>query len=145
MIKSILIIVYYYHRLLEVINGLCTENRPRTLRTPTPYKIKANNCKLRDLVIRIELATEILVTRFSNFLRNSTIHFCMFLYFETCFLWVKASLLCRLQGVSKIYVSIYPSLITLRKKRGTSRLSAACTESTCLYNFPFSMFWINRV
>ena len=37
---------------------------------------------------------------------------------------------------------------TLRKKRGTywlSRLSPASTESTCLCNFPFSMFWINRV
>ena len=36
----------------------------------------------------------------------------------------------------------------LRKKRGTywlSRLSPASTESTCLWNFPFSMFWINRV
>ena len=38
--------------------------------------------------------------------------------------------------------------ITLSKKRGTywlSRLSPASTESTCLCNFPFSMFWNNRV
>ena len=36
----------------------------------------------------------------------------------------------------------------LRKKRGTywlSRLSPASTESTCLCNFPFSMFWTNTV
>ena len=34
------------------INGLSTENRLRSQRTPTPYKIKVNNCKFIDLVIR---------------------------------------------------------------------------------------------
>ena len=34
------------------INGLTTENRLRSIRTPTPYKIKVNNCKLIDLAIR---------------------------------------------------------------------------------------------
>ena len=45
---------------------------------PTPYKIKVNNCKLTDLVIRIELTWAILMPRFSNFQRNSTIHFTCF-------------------------------------------------------------------
>ena len=47
------------------------ENRLRSQRTPTPYKIKANDCKLVDLVIRIELIRAILMQRFSNFLRKS--------------------------------------------------------------------------
>ena len=37
--------------------------------------------------------------RFSNFLRNSIIHFRMFLYIETFYLNVSVSLLCRLQAV----------------------------------------------
>ena len=36
------------------INGLNTENHLWSRWTPTPYKIKINNCKLQDLVIRIE-------------------------------------------------------------------------------------------
>ena len=77
---------------------------------PTPYKIKVNNCKLINLLIRIELTQAILMLRFSNFLRNSIIHFRMFLYLETCFLRVTVSFLCRLQAVSKIHVPIYPYL-----------------------------------
>ena len=65
------------------INGLSTENRLRPQRTPIPYKIKVNNCKLIDLVIRIEITREILMPRFSNFLRRSIIHFRMFLYLES--------------------------------------------------------------
>ena len=76
------------------------------------YKIKVNNCKLTDFVIRIELTRAILMQRFSNFQRNSTIHFCMFLYLVTYFRGVTVSLLCRLQAVSKIHVPIYPYLIS---------------------------------
>ena len=94
------------------INELCTENRLRSHRTPTPYKIKVNNCKLINLAIRIELTPTILMARFSNFLRNSIIYFRMFLYLETCFLRVTISLLCQLQAVSKIHVLIYPFLIS---------------------------------
>ena len=50
--------------------------------------------------------------RFSTFLRNSTIHFRLFLYLETCFMRVAVSLLCRLQAVSQIHVPIYPYLIS---------------------------------
>ena len=50
--------------------------------------------------------------RFSNFLKNSSIHFRMFLYLVTCFLSVTVSVLCRLQSVSKIHVPIYPYLIS---------------------------------
>ena len=97
------------------INGLCTGNRIRSQRTPTPHKLEINNCKLIDLVIRIELTQEILMARFSNFRRNSFILFRMLLYLITCFLIVTVSLLCRLQAVSKIQVSIYPYLISERK------------------------------
>ena len=84
------------------IHGLNTENRLPSQRTPTPYKIKVNNCKLLDLVIRIELTRAILMPRFSNFLRNSTIHFLrIFFYLETCS-----------HGVSKKHVPIYPELIS---------------------------------
>ena len=41
------------------MDTLCTENRLRSQRTPTPDKIKVKNCKLLDLVIRIELTREI--------------------------------------------------------------------------------------
>ena len=93
------------------VNGLCTENRLQSQQTPTPYQIKVNNCKLIDLVKRIELTRPILMPRFSNILRNSSINFRMFLYFETCFLRVTVSLPCRLQAVSKIHAPIYPYLI----------------------------------
>ena len=61
-------------------------NRLRQQRTQTPYKIIVKHCKLIDLVIRIELTRAILMTWFSNFLRNSTIHFRMSLYLVSCFL-----------------------------------------------------------
>ena len=95
---------------------LSTENRLRSQRTPTPYKIKVNICKLIDLVIRIKLIRTIFVPLFSNFLRNSTIHFRMFLYLETCFLRVTDLLLCRLQVVSEIHAPIYPYLISERRR-----------------------------
>ena len=63
-------------------------------------------------MIRIKLTREILVPRFSNFLRYSTINFCMFLYLETCFLTVTVSLLCRVQAASKIHVLNYFDLIS---------------------------------
>ena len=63
----------------------------------TVYKIKVNNCKLINLVIRRELTRAILMPRFLNLLRNQTIHFRVFLHSETCFLRVAVSLLCRSQ------------------------------------------------
>ena len=81
------------------INGLYTENRIRSQRTSQPYKIKVNNFKLIDLVIRVELTQAILMLRFSNFLRNSIVHFCMYSYLGTYFLRVAVSLLCRLKPV----------------------------------------------
>ena len=58
------------------INKLSTETRLRSQRSPAPYKINVNNCKLLiDLVIRIELNRAILVPRFSNSLRNRMSHF----------------------------------------------------------------------
>ena len=92
--------------------GLWTENHLRSQLTPTPYKIKVNNSKLIYFVRRIEITWTILMPRLSNFLRNSTIHFCRFLYFVTFFLRVTVSLLCRLQAVSKIHVPIYPFQIS---------------------------------
>ena len=85
------------------INGLTSENGQFkdvniTTDPPTPYKIKVNNCKLINLVIRIDLTLAILMPQFSNFLRNPTIHFRMFSYLVTCFLSVTVSLLCRSQG-----------------------------------------------
>ena len=136
-------------------NGLSTDDRLRSQRTSKPYKIKVNNCKFCDFLIRIKkkkkkkglfkLKTFDIILgnasnfysmmlkfsekfgypfsdvfifgnmfpeshgflifiiflffylRFSNFLRNSAIHFRLFLYLETCFtVW----LLCRLQAVS---------------------------------------------
>ena len=56
--------------------------------------------------------SSILLLQTSNFLTNSTIHFCMFLYFVPCFLRVMVSLLCQSQAVSKIHVPIYPYLIS---------------------------------
>ena len=89
------------------INGQCTEHRPLFERTPTPCKIKvnwlicdANRVKSNNFNAAI-----------LNFLRNSTIHFSMFLYLVTCFLRVTVLLLCRLQAVSKIHVLFYPYLI----------------------------------
>ena len=81
---------------------------------PTPYTITVKNCKLIDLVIRIELTRAILMHRLSNFLKNSIIHIYMFLYCVTCFLRVTVSLLCRLQAVLKVFVPIYPYLIIVK-------------------------------
>ena len=106
------------------INGLCTQNRLRRQRNPTPYKIKVNNCKFIDFVIRIEITRAILMPRFSDFRRNSTIHFRIILYLETCFLRVMVSLLCRLQAVSKIHVPINPYLIS-EGRRNCSTLRPA--------------------
>ena len=91
---------------------MSTDNRLRSQRTPIPYKIKVNKCKLIDLIIIFELTRAILMTRFSNFLKNSIIHFRMSLYLETCFQKIAVSLLCRLQAVSKIHVPIYPYIIS---------------------------------
>ena len=48
----------------------------------------------------------------SNFLRNSTIHYRMFLNLVTCFLRVAISLLWWLQAVSMVHVPIYPYIIS---------------------------------
>ena len=89
-----------------------TENRLRSQLTPTPYKIKINNCKLIDLVIRIELIRATLMPRLANFSEKFDHSFRMFLYLETCFLRVMASLICRLQDVAKIHFPIYSNLIS---------------------------------
>ena len=106
----------FYHILNMIIdfsiNGLSTENWLRSQRTTAPYKIKVHNCKLVDLVIRIELTRYFLIPRFPNFLRNSSIYFRIFLYLATCFLRVTVSLLYRLHAVSKTQVAIYTHLIS---------------------------------
>ena len=88
--------MYIYNTIDFSINGLSIENRLRSPLAATPYKIKGNNCKLKDLVIKIESTREILMSHFSNFLRNLIVHFRMFLYLKTCFLRVTVSLQCRL-------------------------------------------------
>ena len=90
-------------------------SKKKSRRTPTPYKIKEKTCTLIELVKIIELTWAILIPRFSNFQRNSTILVRMFLYLVTCFLSVAVSLQCRLQAVSKIRVPIYPCLISESK------------------------------
>ena len=76
---------------------------------PPRYKIKVKN-KIDWFGVKNRVNS-------SNFnatiLRNSNIHFLHVLL--TCFLRVTASLLCRLQAVSKIHVPIYPSLISEEK------------------------------
>ena len=79
---------------------------------PTPYKINVNNCKLIDLVIRIELTRATLTPRFWYFLRKSIINFRMILYLVAYFLRLTVSLICRLQAASNIHVPIYPYLIS---------------------------------
>ena len=106
------------------INGLSTETRLRSQRTPTLYKIKINNCKLVDSVIRVKLNRAILIIRYSNFLRSSTIHFRIISYFATCFLRVTVSLLYRLQAVLKMHVPIYSYLIN-EGRRNCSTLCLA--------------------
>ena len=64
--KPLAIMYLIRHAVDFSINGLSTENRLRSQRTPTSYKIKVNNCKLIDLVIRIELIRAILMPWFSN-------------------------------------------------------------------------------
>ena len=69
----------------------------RTPNTVQNFK-KINNYKLIDLLMRIELTPANLMIPFSDFLRNSTINFLMFLYLVLCFLRVTVYLLCRSQG-----------------------------------------------
>ena len=69
-----------------------------------------NLYKLLDFVRRIKLTRAILLLTRANFLRNSTIDFCIFLYLVTCFPRVTVSLLCRLQAVLKIQVNSNTSL-----------------------------------
>ena len=54
--------------------------------------------KLIDFVMRIELTSVILMTRLWDLLRNSTIHFRMYLYLVTCFVRVTVLFLCRSQA-----------------------------------------------
>ena len=49
------------------INRLRTENRLRSQRIPTPYKIKVNNCKLIDLVIILEQFNATILNCFEKF------------------------------------------------------------------------------
>ena len=93
------------------INGLCKASRLQSQRTPTPYKIKVNNCKLIDLVIRVELTRALLMPRFTIFLKILIFNCRMFYYLKACFLRVTVSLLCWLQAVSKLHVLMYPYLV----------------------------------
>ena len=62
--------------------------------------------------MRIELTRALLSPGHSDFLRNSTNHFRMFLCLVSCFLRITVSLLYRSQAVSKIFVPLYPYLIS---------------------------------
>ena len=57
-----------------------------------------NESKLIDLLMRIELTGAILITRLCDLLRNSTIHFRMYLYLVSCFVRVTVSSQCRSQA-----------------------------------------------
>ena len=61
------------------INGLSTENRLRSQRTPTPYKIRVNSCKLIDLVI-IELTNNFSasILKFPEKFDHPFSHICIF-------------------------------------------------------------------
>ena len=78
--------------------------------TTDPQHRIQNQSKLFDFVIIIKLTSNVM-PRFSNFLRNSIIHFQMFSYLVTCFL-SHGFVAIRLQAVSKIHVPIYPYLIS---------------------------------
>ena len=86
------------------------------------------------MVIWIELTWAILIPLFSNFLRNSTIHFHMFLYLGTCFLRVMVSLVCRLQAVSKMHVPIYSYLISEGRQNCSTLWLAQKNETVTLGN-----------
>ena len=64
-------------------------------------------------MMRIKLIRAILSPRPSDFLRTSIIHFHMFLYVVTCFLWVTVSFLC-LSQAWKDAVPIYPYQIIVK-------------------------------
>ena len=67
-----------------------------------------NESILIDLVIRIKLTRAILMPLFSNFLKNSTIHFHVFLDLVACFLRVTVSLLCWSQAVQRYMFQLFP-------------------------------------
>ena len=90
--------------------------------------------------MRIELTRAILMPWYSNFLRNSTMHFHMFLYLETHFLRVTVLLLCWLQAVVKIHVPIYPYLISQEMKlfdlvTATATKPGNCNSQEICYQF----------
>ena len=98
------------------INGPRTGGYFKNVNIIRDHNTIQNQRKLIDLVMRIELTREILSSRISDFLRNSTIDFCMFSHFVTCFLRVTVSLLCWSHAVSKIHIPIYPILIVIGTK-----------------------------
>ena len=117
------------------INGQCTVNRLRSQRIQTPYTIKVNNCKLIDLVIRIEQTRAILMSRFSNFLWKFDHPFSNVFIFGNTFL-ERHVFVAILQAVSKIHVPIYPYLIS-EARRNCSTLWQAQqlnrdSQETCL-------------
>ena len=103
------------------INGLSLENRLRSQRTPTPWKLKVNDYKLIYLVIRIQLTRLILVPRFTIFFEKirSSIFACFYIWkhvsWESWF---------RLQAVSKIHLPIYPYLISEGKRNCSTQWPA---------------------
>ena len=62
------------------INSLSTETSLRSQRTPKPYKIKLNTCKLISLVIRIELMSNLnaMIPKFSEKFDHPFSHVCIF-------------------------------------------------------------------
>ena len=89
--------------------------------------------KLIDFLI-IKLNWAILMPGFSHFLENETIDFHMFECLVTCFLRVMVLLLCQLQAISKIHVSIYPCLIISEGRRNSSTFWSAQQRNQNLGN-----------
>ena len=93
---------------------ISTENRLRSQWTSTPYKIKVNNDKLINLVIRIQLTLVILMPRFSNFLEKSDHQFSHVFIFINMFP--------ETHGFVAMLVTLLLLLLLLLKKIGNARL-----------------------
>ena len=103
------------------MNGLSTSGQFNN-RPPTPYKINVNNSKFIDFVDKNRVISTTLIALFSNFLRNSSIHFRMFLYLVTCFLRVTVWILYRSQGRT------ISSSFTNQGQIGTCIYNTACNR-----------------
>ena len=81
----------------------------KSLSITTDHNILPNESKLVDLVMRIKLTPTILSRRFTDFLRNSTIDFCMFF---ACNMFCERRDFVAKPVTSCIHVSIYPYRIS---------------------------------